>query len=492
MTSDLRSDFRRLASSVWVYASASVAQKGLAFLLIPIYTRFIKPDEYGVLELLTAFSTVAFGLLALGLPAAIMKCYHRDADSPTEQARILTTANVVGIPLLVVGSSLLILTAEPLSQLLFGDGQAVGLVRLMVLGGLFSTVDLLLLTELRAEQRAMAYSVVVLLQFLTAMLLNILLVVHFSMGVRGILLGNLVSHVVVLPVALWLAAKQTELRVAPRLVRPLLTFGLLMVPSVLAGWVINLSDRYILNLFSQLDEVAVYGIGYKFGMVIEFLIVWPFQLAWPALAFSISSRPGHKSTYARILTYLAAVLAAAVVALSVLSRTVVPVVVGEGYEQAYRVVPLVALGYAFTGIFFCLNPGIHIAGKTKFFPLLSASTAALNIALNFLLIPHYGMMGAAAATTLSFFASAAGAWLLAQRFYPVRYEYSRLFKIALAAAASYFTALLMEPRATLGGVLWYLFFGLVAFPLLLLVVGFFGKRELVEIRQFLKSRFSKR
>ena len=492
MTSDLRSDFRRLASSVWVYASASVAQKGLAFLLIPIYTRFIKPDEYGVLELLTAFSTVAFGLLALGLPAAIMKCYHRDADSPTEQARILTTANVVGIPLLVVGSALLILIAEPLSRLLFGDGQAVGLVRLMVLGGLFSTVDLLLLTELRAEQRAMAYSTVVLLQFLTAMLLNILLVVHFSMGVRGILVGNLVSHVVALPVALWLAAKQTELRVAPRLVRPLLTFGLLMVPSVLAGWVINLSDRYILNLFSQLDEVAVYGIGYKFGMVIEFLIVWPFQLAWPALAFSISSRPGHKSTYARILTYLAAVLAGAVVALSVLSRAVVPVVVGEGYEQAYRVVPLVALGYAFTGIFFCLNPGIHIAGKTKFFPLLSASTAALNIALNFLLIPHYGMMGAAAATTLSFFASAAGAWLLAQRFYPVRYEYSRLFKIALAAAASYFTALLVEPQATLGGILWYLFFGLVAFPLLLLVVGFFGKRELVEIRQFLKSRFSKR
>ena len=80
MASDLRSDFRRLGSSVGVYATASVAQKGLAFLLIPIYTRFIKPDEYGVLELLTAFSTVAFGLLALGLPAAIMKCYHRDTE----------------------------------------------------------------------------------------------------------------------------------------------------------------------------------------------------------------------------------------------------------------------------------------------------------------------------------------------------------------------------------------------------------------------------
>jgi len=265
----------------------------------------------------------------------------------------------------------------------------------------------------------------------------------------------------------------------------------LVLPGVLTGWIINLSDRYILNLFSQLDEVAVYGIGYKFGMVVQFLIVWPFQLAWPALAFSISNRPGHRATFARTLTYLTAVLAGAVVALSVLSRAVVPIVVGEGYEQAYRVVPLVALGYAFSGIFFCLNPGVHIAGKTKFLPGLLALTASLNIALNFLLIPHSGMMGAAVATTLSFLVSAAGAWWLTRRFYPVDYEYSRLFRIALAAGAAYSTAVLMEPKPTVVAILWYLFFAVLAFPLLLLVLGFFDEMEVAEAKQFLKSRFSR-
>ncbi len=491
MTSDLRSDFRRLGSSVGVYATASVAQKGLAFLLIPIYTRFIKPDEYGVLELLTAFSTVAFGLLALGLPAAIMKCYHRDADSATGRARILSTANLIGVPVLVVGTSLLFFSAEPLSRLLFGSGEAADLVRIMVLSGLFSTVNALMLAGLRAEERATAYSTVVFVQFLTAMVLNILFVVRFAMGVQGVLLGNLISHIVALPAAIWLASRRSELAVELELTKPLLTFGLLMVPGVLTGWINNLSDRYILNLFSQLDEVAVYGIGYKFGMVIQFLIVWPFQLAWPALAFSISNRPGHKATYARALTYLAAALAGAVVALSVLSRAVVPVVVGEGYEQAYRVVPLVALGYAFTGIFFCLNPGVHIAGKTRYFPMLSGLTASLNIALNFLLIPHYGMMGAAVATTVSFFISALGAWLLAQRFYPVDYEYSRLFKIVLAGSASYGTALVMPPAATPVGIAWYLFWGLVAFPLLLLLLGFFQGAELAAVKQALRGRFSR-
>ncbi len=237
--------------------------------------------------------------------------------------------------------------------------------------------------------------------------------------------------------------------------------------------------------------MAVYGIGYKFGMVIQFLIVWPFQLAWPALAFSISNRPGHKTTYARTLTYLAAVLAGAVVALSVLSRAVVPIVVGEGYEQAYRVVPLVALGYAFTGIFFCLNPGVHIAGKTKYFPMLSGFDCSSEYCPELLAdssLRHDGRCCGHHGLVLHL---GTGAWLLAQRFYPVDYEYSRLFKIVLAGSASYGTALVMPPAATPVGIAWYLFWGLVAFPLLLLLLGFFQGAELAAVKQALKGRFSR-
>ncbi len=83
----------------------------------------------------------------------------------------------------------------------------------MVLSGLFSTVNALMLAGLRAEERATAYSTVVLLQFLTAMVLNILFVVRYSMGVRGVLLGNLISHVVALPAAIWFASRRSELAV---------------------------------------------------------------------------------------------------------------------------------------------------------------------------------------------------------------------------------------------------------------------------------------
>jgi O-antigen/teichoic acid export membrane protein len=387
-----------------------------------------------------------------------------------------------------VGSALLFLLAKPISRWLFESGEAADLVRIMVLSGILSTAVLLLLAGLRAEERAAAYSSVVLLQFVVAMVLNIVFVVQLSMGVKGVLLGNLLSHFLSLPVAVWLVSSRAEMSFEPRLVRPLLTFGLLVVPGVVTAWINNFSDRYILNLFGQLDEVAIYGIGYKFGMVIQFLIVWPFQLGWPALAFAISNRPEHKATYSRVLTYLTAILGAAVVAMSVLSRFVVPVAVGQGYEGAFRVVPYVALGYAFTGIYFCLSPGIHVAGKTRYLPILLGVSASVNIALNFALIPHFGMMGAAAATTLSFLVSASGAWVLAQKFYPVEYETSRLLKIAAAGAVSYMMSLLIEPQAVWAGVLWFSFWGLAAFPLFLLIFGFFRSGEISEIKQLFKHR----
>ena len=82
-----------------------------------------------------------------------------------------------------------------------------------------------------------------------------------------------------------------------KLIRPLLHFGTLLVPVMLATWAIDMSDRYVLRIYRSLEEIAVYGVGYKIGMVLQMAIVWPFQLAWPAGSRS-------RSATARITTHL--------------------------------------------------------------------------------------------------------------------------------------------------------------------------------------------
>jgi O-antigen/teichoic acid export membrane protein len=520
----LRADLRRVLSQSGVYAAAALAQQGVSFLLLPLYTRFVPQAEYGQLELLNAFSSIAFACLMLGLPSAIAKCYHRDCGDDGQRGALLPTALLLDAPLLLAGGILLTAAAGPVSGLLLGSASGAGLVRLMAAGGVLSSFVALLLASLRAEERALAFGVLSLVQFTAAMTANVLLVVHWRLGVAGILWGNLLSYALALALGPWFmrrarrrrqAAAQDAEAVAPgaggaeadrapaaavapgaggadagpapaaagggalfdrRLASPLLRFGVLLIPVLLSSWVMDLSDRWVLRLYAGLSDVAIYAVGYKIGMVLQVAVVWPFQLAWPAVSFSISRREGHRETYSRTVTLLAAVMAAAIAGLTLLSRVGLPIVAGPAYRAAYQVVPLVALAYAFNGLHYALSPGVHLAGRTRYFPPLALAAAALNLALNFLLIPPFGRLGAAWSTAVAFAFFALGTGVLGQRFYPVPYEYGKLARVAASLALVLWLGSRVPPDGTPFAFAWHVALGAFGVPALLLATGVLRRR----------------
>lgn len=471
------SDLKRVVTSSGVYAIGSIAQRGLAFLLLPIYTRFLAPADYGALELLNALSAILFSLLLLGQPSAITKCYHRDCKTASQRRRVLATAILLDLPILLLGSGLLLIFADNVGQLVIGRSGMAEMVRLMVGAGLFTGLTTMVLSNLRAKERAAAYITINLCQFGSAMVLNIFLVVYVGLGLSGVLWGNLISTVLAFPIALFASRRDAVLTFSRRLARPLFHFGVLLLPVLLSGWIINLSDRWVLRLFRSLEEVAIYGVGYKIGTVLQLVVVWPFQLAWPAVSFSISHREGHRESFARTLTYLSLALVFGALGLSLVSRVALPIVVGEGFREAYRVVPLVTLAYVLNGVHYCLSPGVHISGHTRYLSIFSSLAAAINLGLNFLLIPPFGMYGAMGATVAAFLFVGASTAVLSQRIYPLAHEYGRLLKILLAGGLVFGVAVSFEPGGLVPGLVWHLAMACVAFPGLLIALGFLQDEE---------------
>ncbi|MEM8962447.1 MAG: lipopolysaccharide biosynthesis protein [Acidobacteriota bacterium] len=473
------SDVKRVVGASGLYAAAAFAQKGLAFLLLPVYTRYIPPAEYGALELLNALSAVLFGVLLLGLPSAITKCYHRDAESDEDKRTILGTAVLMDLPVLGLGVAALAFAGHWLGETLIGLPDSATMIRLMLFSGLMQSLLTLALASFRAREKAAIYSALSLVQFVIAGLLNVTLVVVFELGVFGVLWGNLIAQGLLVPVAFFLARNQLRLVINRRLVRPMLTFGTLLIPAMLAGWVTGLSDRWVLKAFRSLEEVAVYGVGYKVGMVLHMAVVWPFQLAWPAFSFSISRREGHEHTYATTLTWLCVVTTLGVLGLSLLARTLLPAMTAEGYDEAYRVVPPVALAYALGGIHYCMATGVHLAKLTRYLPIFSTIAAALNLGLNLIVVPRFGMMGATWSTVASFTFLAAATSITSARFHPAPYEWGRLVRIAIAGGITYTLAVTLEPTAGLWLTsLWHLGMALLVFPALLGMMGFLRADEI--------------
>ena len=152
------------------------------------------------------------------------------------------------------------------------------------------------------------------------------------------------------------------------------------------------------------------------------------------------------------------------------------------FFDAYRVIPLIALSYLFYGCYFNLNIGFVLQKKTKYDSFIIGAGAALNLGLNYLLIPTYGMMGAAVATVISYSLLPVGAYFVSRRYYPIAYEWSRLGKISIAAAIVYCGSFFIVcDSAVIAGI--FKLLSLLGFPFLLFAFKFFRPEEIQKIRE---------
>jgi O-antigen/teichoic acid export membrane protein len=171
------------------------------------------------------------------------------------------------------------------------------------------------------------------------------------------------------------------------------------------------------------------------------LIVSTFDFAWRPFFLNNAGEPDAKHLFARVLTYFFLVMTGCFLLISffIADAVTFPIYHGRSliapeYWSGLSIVPIVLAAYIFLGIANTMVAGIYIEKQTKRLPLMTFVGAAVNVIANLLLIPSFGITGAAVATLLSYAAMAAVLYVIVQRVYPVEYEFVTMAKIALAAA----------------------------------------------------------
>jgi O-antigen/teichoic acid export membrane protein len=259
-------------------------------------------------------------------------------------------------------------------------------------------------------------------------------------------------------------------------------FGLPLVPSALALWAINFIDRFFVALYKGQAEVGVYSLAVRASSVIVFLMI-AFRLAWPAFAYSIDDDRAARRTYSYVLTYLLFICCWISLALGTLAPWIVKVLAPTkpAFHRADEAVGLLAFAATAYAGYTVLAIGIGRARQTQFNWIVSGAAAALNIALNFALIPRYGMMGAAVSTAAAYVGLFLGMTLNSQRVYPVPYQWRRV--LTLTAVAVVLTVVGYELRSLPIAIALCL-----AYPLLLLPLGFYLPAERARLRRLVPLR----
>jgi O-antigen/teichoic acid export membrane protein len=250
------------------------------------------------------------------------------------------------------------------------------------------------------------------------------------------------------------------------------------VPSAVALWLTNFSDRLFLVKLADPQEVGLYSIGVRIASAIVLLLT-AFRMAWPAFAYSIDDDREARRTYSFVLTYVVYVCCWLALALGLLAPWIVKLIATEPFYPAQNVVAPLAFGVAAFGAFIVVQIGTGRARQTRSNWLVTGAAALVNVALNLALIPSYGRMGAAVAMVSAFTLLFVGMAWRAHRVFPVPYQRRRVATLGFAAVG--LTVLGKLFNVPLGVAL-----ALTAvYPLVLLLLGFYLPAERQRIRRIL-------
>jgi len=427
-------EIRTLGRHALVYGAGIAVGRLAGFIMLPIYTSFLTPTDYGTLELLTLTTDFLGTIASAGIAAAVYK-FYADAKTEAERRSLISTATLslsafMGI-LAVAGC----LAAAPLSDVVLRDVGDPRYFRLFFLIYFFQTVESIPLLYLRARNRSVVFAVTNVARLIVSLGLNIYFVVVLRYGVLGVLYSNLITAFLFssgLSIHLF---RDTGIRFAPAWTRKMVRYGIPLVPWTLSNFLIVFSDRYFLKNFTGNGPVGVYSLAFRFAMLLNAFGFRPFNLVWGPQRFEVVKQPDGMATIRRVFEYLNLLLGYVALLIVLFAGDVIRLMARKpGFHAAAGVVPILVAAQILYHLVTFPNLSMLVTERTKVLAWLSILTGAIVLGLNFALIPPYGIYGAAYATLIAYALRFLIILAVAQRIRPFEYGWRRVGLIYLVLA----------------------------------------------------------
>ena len=430
----MKQHFFKLGKNTIIYGVGTMLTRFISLLLLPLFTAYLTPADFGVIALLALLGAVLQPIFSLGLNAGMGPCYFENNNEKRKATTVWTAFSLLS------ASSLCLVTIawlfpEILSRLLFQKPDYSWLVSLSVTGVALNILSTPFRMRLQFEEKAVWFVTLTLVSTLVTISLSVLMVVGMEWGVQGIILGQLIGFLINMLLFMFFSSRFTRFYLDKSIGEELLRLGLPLVPSFAFLFILMQSNQYILKWFRGLDEVGIYSIGFRLGMVMT-VVVGAFQTAWYPFFMSYMTRQDEaKILFGRIFTYYIFGVGSLSLLFFIFAKPIVMILTQPEFHSAYQVVGLSASAQFFSGLFILLVPGIYFAKELKYVSIIQGTAAFISLILNITLISWIGLFGAGLALCLGYLTMVIfqQAWnrMRQSDYIEIVYEWRRVFKFAV-------------------------------------------------------------
>jgi len=446
----MREALKRLSAETVVYGLGQVGSRAVQLLLVPILTRALAPQAFGIGELVIGYAQTAVLVLVFGMDGALARFFYRQPD---REARVRMVSSSFVFRVVTTGAAALLLAAfaGPVAELSMG-GEV---YRKYVLIGAatlpFTLLAMFSNDVLRVTFQPWKFIALNLTQTVLIAGVSLWLVVGRDLGVAGVLYGRLAGDVAATALGMVLIRHNLRPRFSRTTLRTMLSYGLPMVPASFAFGAIAGIDRFALQATRTLEEVAHYALAMKWFTVMT-IAASAFQLAYGPFVFAREQSPEAPRLYARVFSGYVATAALGALLVGAFAPELMALAAPASYRDAALPALLLAFAAVALGTYTVGSIGIGLALRTPLLGWCSGGGALVAALGHAVLTPRFGAPGAGVATLLGYGAAAAITYAIAQHVHPLPYRGARALGLFAAAVAASLAAQRLLPADALGAV----------------------------------------
>ena len=474
----MRKSVGHLSKGVAIYGAGDAAMQIVKLLLLVVYVKggHLIQDDYGALATIGAIEMLAKLVSRWGLDGAFMRYFHeRPAGGALERLTSTIVWFTLAADVVVFGAALA--GAGVLANWLFPGTPYLPAFRLMLVNTFLISLTFVPFHVMRLRNEAATYSALVFARSAGTVAAQILLVLGLGWGLTGWFAADLIVTILLMPVLWrWFAplVRWTFSRDDLALV---LRFGLPRLPHGLAQQGLDAGNKLLLRRYIPLNALGVYNNGFTIGTGVRFFTS-SFETAWAPFYYATAKQPDAQVVFAKVATYGLAALTLIVAVTVAVSRDAILLLLNPDYLDAVPVIPLIAVGMAMQGVYLLTSIGLNLTKRTELYPVATFAALAVGLGSGLVLMPRFGITGAAIAFLASAVTQTSVAFVLSRSVYPVAYEIGRIARVLTAGVLAALAGLWLVPDwPALAALIARTMVVLATFAALLLASGFLRKTE---------------
>lgn len=417
-----------------LYSVVSLLQKGISFFLLPLYTAFLTPEDYGTVNVVLAVSSFMAVLVMMALNGAATRFHYKNTDESYRKVLWGTITTIVVANSIGWGSVFFVFH-HYLVDPFIGEIDFYPYAVLALANTIITPLYILFQSYLQARQEALHYSINTLSNFLVHVGLAVLFIAYFRLGALGMLLANVLTSLIFFIYVLITYVPKIKIGINRDVAKSSFKYSLPLLPHQISIWSAGSLDRLFLNDIKGKATTGLFSVAQQFGQIVGTLAFSVNQAFVPWFFESIEQgkegiRKIQKMGNCAVLGYCIVAFA-----ISLFAPEVLDIMVSENFREAWRIIPFITFAFVFHGVYFFFINVLFI-NDTKLVFVVTMTGMVVDIILNILLIPIWGYYGCGIAFLMTYFTRSIMAMILSiRKNKEIRYNYVTMYSFALGLFA---------------------------------------------------------